>query len=127
MADQLSRAHQKTINADISAIIVKVDEAIGRNSTNSYTRSALREIREELAELKAKVEELSKSASVLSPREREILLALQSGATAAAIARFFSVTEPTVKSHMAAIYRKLGVNNKTSALSEAVKRGLLSK
>ena len=127
MADQLSRAHQKTINADISAIIVKVDEAIGRNSTNSYTRSALREIREELAELKAKVEELSKSASVLSPREREILLALQSGATAAAIALSFSVTEPTVKSHMAAIYRKLGVNNKTSALSEAVKRGLLSK
>jgi len=127
MADQLSRAHQKTINADISAIIVKVDEAIGRNSTNSYTRSALREIREELAGLKAKVEELSKSASVLSPREREILLALQSGATAAAIARFFSATEPTVKSHMAAIYRKLGVNNKTSALSEAVKRGLLSK
>jgi len=127
MADQLSRAHQKTINADISAIIVKVDEAIGRNSTNSYTRSALREIREELVELKTKVEELSKSASVLSPREREILLALQSGATAAAIARFFSVTEPTVKSHMAAIYRKLGVNNKTSALSEAVKRGLLSK
>jgi len=127
MADQLSRAHQKTINADISAIIVKVDEAIGRNSTNSYTRSALREIREELVELKTKVEELSKSASVLSPREREILLALQSGATAAAIARSFSVTEPTVKSHMAAIYRKLGVNNKTSALSEAVKRGLLSK
>jgi len=127
MADQLSRAHQKTINADISAIIVKVDEAIGRNSTNSYTRSALRGIREELAELKAKVEELSKSTSVLSPREREILLALQSGATAAAIARSFSVTEPTVKSHMAAIYRKLGVNNKTSALSEAVKRGLLSK
>jgi len=127
MSDQLSRAHQKTINADISAVIVKVDEAIGRNSTNSYTRSALREIREELAELKDKVEELSKSTSVLSPREREILLALQSGATAAAIARSFSVTEPTVKSHMAAIYRKLGVNNKTSALSEAVKRGLLSK
>ncbi len=127
MSDQLSRTHQKTINADISAVIVKVDEAIGRNSTNSYTRSALREIREELAELKGKVEELSKSTSVLSPREREILLALQSGATAAAIARSFSVTEPTVKSHMAAIYRKLGVNNKTSALSEAVKRGLLSK
>ena len=127
MSDQLSRAHQKTINADISAVIVKVDEAIGRNTTNSYTRSALRGIREELAELKAKVEELSKSTSVLSPREREILLALQSGATAAAIARSFSVTEPTVKSHMAAIYRKLGVNNKTSALSEAVKRGLLSK
>jgi DNA-binding NarL/FixJ family response regulator len=127
VSDQLPRSHQRTINADISFIIGKVDEAIGRNATNSYTRAALREIRENLEDLKKKVEQLSNGSSALSAREREILRALQSGATAAAIARALSITEPTVKSHMAAIYRKLGVNNKTSALAQATKLGLLTK
>jgi DNA-binding CsgD family transcriptional regulator len=127
MSDQLSRAHRIALSADLAAISLKVDEAIGRNATNPITRSALRDIRESLDELQAKIDLLSKSSSLLTAREGEILAELKSGATAAAIARKFSVTEPTVKSHMAAIYRKLGVNNKTSALAEAVKRGLLTK
>jgi DNA-binding CsgD family transcriptional regulator len=127
MSDQLSRAHRIALSADLTAISLKVDEAIGRNATNPITRSALRDIRESLEELQAKIDLLSKSSSLLTAREGEILAELKSGATAAAIARKFSVTEPTVKSHMAAIYRKLGVNNKTSALAEAVKRGLLAK
>jgi len=127
MSDQLSRANRIALSADLAAISLKVDEAIGRNATNPITRSALRDIRESLDELRAKIDLLSKSSSLLTAREREVLVELKSGATAAAIARKFSVTEPTVKSHMAAIYRKLGVNNKTSALAEAVKRGLLAK
>ena len=127
MSDQLSRANRIALSADLTAISLKVDEAIGRNATNPITRSALRDIRESLDELQAKIDLLSKSSSLLTAREGEILAELKSGATAAAIARKFSVTEPTVKSHMAAIYRKLGVNNKTSALAEAVKRGLLAK
>jgi len=127
MSDQLSRAHRIALSADLTAISLKVDEAIGRNTTNPITRSELRDIRESLDELQAKIDLLSKSSSLLTAREREVLVELKSGATAATIARKFSVTEPTVKSHMAAIYRKLGVNNKTSALAEAVKRGLLAK
>ena len=70
---------------------------------------------------------MSTSASTLTKREEEILKALSTGKTALAIANNLSISEPTVKTHMMAIYRKLNVNNKTSALAEAMRRGLLSK
>jgi DNA-binding NarL/FixJ family response regulator len=121
----LSRAHRLAILSDLKGIGLNIDEAIGRNATNPHTRNSLRDIRESINALIHKVDQLSKDSSVLTKRESEILIALKSGATAIAIARTFSVSEPTVKSHISSIYRKLGVNNKTSALAEAAKRGLL--
>jgi DNA-binding NarL/FixJ family response regulator len=123
----LSRAHRLAILSDLKDIGLKIDETIGRNATNPHTRNSLRDIRESIDALIHKVDQLSKDSSVLTKRESEILIALKSGATAIAIARTFSVSEPTVKSHISSIYRKLGVNNKTSALAEAAKRGLLPK
>jgi DNA-binding NarL/FixJ family response regulator len=127
MSDILSRAHQRTISTDITSISLRIDELIGRNATNSPTRSSLRDIREELEALQGKIETLSKDSSALTRRESEILGYIQDGESAIAIAKTLSISEPTVKSHMAAIYRKLGAKNKTQAISEAVRRGLLAK
>src|ERR1017187_1998857 len=51
----------------------------------------------------------------LSPREREMLELVVSGATNKAIADNFSIAENTVRNHVANIYKKLKVNNRTEA------------
>ncbi len=127
MTNEHKNGALKTIHRDLGAIGLSVDETIGRNATNQHTRTSLRDIRDAIDSLQAKITDMSTSASTLTKREEEILKALSTGKTALAIAHNLSISEPTVKTHMMAIYRKLNVNNKTSALAEAMRRGLLSK
>lgn len=61
----------------------------------------------------------------LTPREIEILRWTAKGKTTGEIATIISLTERTVGFHITAIMRKLGVNNKTAAVFQAFKRGLL--
>ncbi|HLO77702.1 MAG TPA: response regulator transcription factor [Magnetospirillum sp.] len=51
----------------------------------------------------------------LSPRQREILSMMATGASNKHIARALCVEEVTVKSHVKAIFRKLGVTSRTEA------------
>ncbi|MCR6630951.1 MAG: response regulator transcription factor [Magnetospirillum sp.] len=51
----------------------------------------------------------------LSPRQREILTMVATGASNKHIARTLVVEEVTVKSHVKAIFRKLGVRSRTEA------------
>jgi two-component system, NarL family, nitrate/nitrite response regulator NarL len=51
----------------------------------------------------------------LSSRELAILKRIVQGESNKHIARFFSITEPTVKAHVKAILRKIGANNRTQA------------
>ena len=127
MTNEHKNGALKTIHRDLGAIGLSVDETIGRNATNQHTRTSLRDIRDAIDSLQAKITDMSTSASTLTKREEEILKALSTGKTALAIANNLSISEPTVKTHMMAIYRKLNVNNKTSALAESMRRGLLSK
>jgi DNA-binding CsgD family transcriptional regulator len=55
--------------------------------------------------------------SLLSRREREVLDAAQEGLSARAIADRFSLTEATVRSHLSAIYSKLGVAGRVELLA----------
>jgi DNA-binding CsgD family transcriptional regulator len=55
-------------------------------------------------------------ASVLSPRETEVLDLASLGLTNQQIALRLRVTIHAVKFHLAAIYRKLGVSNRTTAV-----------
>ncbi|HZP40652.1 MAG TPA: response regulator transcription factor [Candidatus Binatia bacterium] len=61
----------------------------------------------------------------LSPREEEVLKLLATGETNRQIAARLSVSEETVKSHVAAIFRKLEVSDRTRAAVLAVKAGLV--
>lgn len=61
----------------------------------------------------------------LSPRQQEVLGALVAGKPNKRIARELAVTEATVKAHVAAILRLLGVTNRTEAVAAARERGLL--
>jgi DNA-binding CsgD family transcriptional regulator len=51
----------------------------------------------------------------LTPRELEVLRLISSGLTNAEAARRLSVSVHAVKFHLAGIYRRLGVNNRTEA------------
>lgn len=59
----------------------------------------------------------------LSPREREILIAVARGLTSAEIGRELGIAEPTVRHHVSSILLKLGARRRTDAVLEAVRRG----
>ncbi|MFM8405415.1 MAG: response regulator [Actinomycetota bacterium] len=61
----------------------------------------------------------------LTPRELEILEKLPTGDTVQEIAAQLFVTESTVKTHLSAVYKKLGATNRVQAINAARKLGLL--
>lgn len=62
---------------------------------------------------------------MLSQRQEEILYYISQGMTHAEIARRLDLKTPTVKTHVAALYKKLNVRNKTEALMLAEQSGWL--
>lgn len=63
----------------------------------------------------------------LTQRELEVLALLPSGATAAAIGSLLFLAEATVKTHIGAIYRKLGAANRAQAVSIGLAENLIAK
>lgn len=62
----------------------------------------------------------------LTARELEVLRMLSQGKVNKEIAAALNITERTVKFHVSAILSKLGVGNRTEAVTTAVQRGLIS-
>jgi two-component system NarL family response regulator len=62
----------------------------------------------------------------LTPREKEILQRMSEGLPNKTIASRLSISERTVTTHIANIYSKLHVNNRVSAIQEAMRRRILS-
>ena len=62
---------------------------------------------------------------VLTARELEVLALLPTGATANAIGAVLFLTEATIKTHLANIYRKLAANNRAQAVSIAIENKLI--
>lgn len=61
----------------------------------------------------------------LTPREREVLTLLAQGLANKVIASRLGITEHTVKTHVAAVYEKLGAGNRAEAVVAAARRGLI--
>lgn len=61
----------------------------------------------------------------LTPREREVLALLAQGLANKVIASRLGITEHTVKTHVAALYEKLGAGNRAEAVVAAARRGLI--
>jgi DNA-binding NarL/FixJ family response regulator len=66
------------------------------------------------------------TANQLTAREDDVLKLLADGLSAAEIGLRMHLSESTVKSHLAKIYQKLGVTNRSQALVTAMRAGLLS-
>jgi two-component system NarL family response regulator len=61
----------------------------------------------------------------LSPREISVLRLMMAGRSNRAIGLELGITESTVKSHVKNILIKMGVNDRTQAVTQAVQRGIL--
>ena len=62
----------------------------------------------------------------LSDRERSVLELMASGSTNPEIAATLHLSKHTVKEHTSAVYRKLGVRNRTEAVQRGQRLGLLA-
>ena len=61
----------------------------------------------------------------LTPRESDVLEYLAQGLANKEIARRLVISEHTVKYHISSIYSKLGVNNRTEAVRQGVRLGII--
>jgi DNA-binding NarL/FixJ family response regulator len=61
----------------------------------------------------------------LSPRELEVLALVARGTSNKLIARDLRISETTVKTHLLHIFTKLGVDDRTAAVTLAMRRGML--
>jgi DNA-binding NarL/FixJ family response regulator len=62
----------------------------------------------------------------LTPRELEVLRALGGGGTNADIGRALFISEATVKTHLLRIFAKLSVEDRTTAVTAGLQRGLIT-
>jgi DNA-binding NarL/FixJ family response regulator len=65
-----------------------------------------------------------RATASLTQRETDILALLAEGRSNRDIARALFLSEKTVKAHLAAVFRKLGVSNRTQAAMAAVSMGI---
>jgi NarL family two-component system response regulator LiaR len=70
------------------------------------------------------IEELRRLVNTLTPREEEVLRFVSTGANNREISQKLFISELTVKMHLASIFRKLQVNDRTKVAILALKAGL---
>lgn len=61
----------------------------------------------------------------LSPREQEILVLISKGLSNPQVASTLGVSRATVRTHLEHIYAKLDVSNRTEAVTEGIRKGLI--
>ena len=66
-----------------------------------------------------------RSAEPLTSRELDVVRLVGHGASNREIARDLRISEATVKSHLLHVFEKLGVADRTSAVTTAIERGLI--
>jgi DNA-binding NarL/FixJ family response regulator len=71
------------------------------------------------------VQRVKTPAPTLSPRERQVLALVADGNSNPTIAAELFVSEATVKTHLLHVFEKLGVSDRTRAVTRAMELGLL--
>jgi len=78
-----------------------------------------------LAQKAEDASEAARATDVTTEREREILVLLAKGCSAKEVARELGIGERTVNTHVAHIYRRLGVRNRVDAVRVGMRLGLV--
>ncbi|CAN5251832.1 response regulator transcription factor [soil metagenome] len=71
------------------------------------------------------VQRVARPTVTLSPRETEVLALVAQGASNPEIARALYLSEATVKTHLLHVFEKLGVSDRTRAVTRAMELGIL--
>lgn len=81
--------------------------------------------REQLATMARRAREASDLVASLTPREREVLELASQGLTMKQVGTRLGVSPRTVETHIAKLYRKLGVSTRVQAVARAAALGLV--
>ncbi|MEM7326785.1 MAG: response regulator transcription factor [Actinomycetota bacterium] len=68
----------------------------------------------------------SQSERVITPREEEVLQLIADGCSTPEVAEQLFISQKTVKNHLASIYQKLDARDRTQAVLQAVRMGIVS-
>lgn len=123
--NRIARELYDSFAKDLAEVSYRLDETIGLNATNPATRQSLRTIRARLTQLIEKSQHLREEKFELTHRECEVLAILATGASVKDIAEMLFLSQPTIKTHLNNIYRKLGAINKVEAVNKAKELALL--
>lgn len=113
------------LSLDVDALVPRSIDAAGLALAVERARRGERVVDPAVLTGDGEAEEPAEAASALTEREREVLVLLAEGHSNREIASSLYVSLPTVKTHLAHIYAKLGAKNRNEALGRAVAGGLL--
>lgn len=68
----------------------------------------------------------SQSERIITPREEEVLQLIADGCSTPEVAEQLFISQKTVKNHLASIYQKLDARDRTQAVLQAVRMGIVS-
>lgn len=109
-----------------SADVIATIEGVLADSTSWFTRTIIEKLK---AVNQPRSEAGAGNDTVqldnLSAREREVLGLICEGNSDGQMARLLGLSENTVRNHIAALYRKIGVNRRTAAVIWARERGII--
>ena len=110
------------------AIVAGASGAILKNDESQSVINAIREIVAGKQVIAREVRRLIRNdppAPELSPRQQEILSSLTRGLTNEDIAKQLGIGLPSVKTHLVALFAKLGAANRAEAIAIALRKHLL--
>lgn len=102
--------------------------AVLKNAENQSVIDAIRKIvtgKQVIAKEVRRLIRKDPPAPQLSPRQQEILTSLTRGLTNDDIAKQLGISVPSVKTHLVALFAKLGVANRSEAVAIALRKHLL--
>jgi DNA-binding NarL/FixJ family response regulator len=113
------------------AVKAGADGYMSKGSSREAVVQALRDVAEGRSVLDPNVTEgifgriSGKDPYALSDRELSVLQELSHGKSTRQVAESVHVSEETIKTYLKQIFRKLGVHDRTEAVAEAFRRGLV--
>ena len=110
------------------ALAAGASGAILKNAENQSVIDAIREIvagKQVIAKEVRRLIRKDPPAPQLSPRQQEILSSLTRGLTNDDIGKQLGISVPSVKTHLSALFNKLGAANRAEAIAIALRKHLL--
>jgi DNA-binding CsgD family transcriptional regulator len=123
---------QEQTESKQSSDVIAALEAVMADTTSWFTRTVierLKALRQPGQEEAAADAAAARAAEVdlLSDREREVLGLICEGMSDVQMSDALGLSENTVRNHIAALYRKIGVNRRTQAIIWARERGITNR
>lgn len=115
----------QAVKAQSGADLIALIEGVVADSTSWFTRTIVEKLKAvNQPKPESEIPNGAVQLDTLSAREREVLGLICEGHSDVQMARLLSLSENTVRNHIAALYRKIGVNRRTAAVIWARERGI---